>query len=81
MHTVGGYMKRTDEDFIGAEHPFPKEAPIDWRMAEIKRLRKKVRERKELKKKDWDLMIYYTKMFMYLVVALVVMGTIIAVII
>jgi hypothetical protein len=37
--------------------------------------------RNDRRKKEWKLMVHYTKMFMYLAVALIVMSIIIAVII
>ena len=67
-------MERKDNDYIGAEHPFPKEAPKVWRMAKMKELRRIVTKKKEQRKKEWNLMVYYTKLFMYLVVAIIIIS-------
>jgi|TARA_R110002020_G_scaffold194964_3_gene395891 hypothetical protein len=66
--------ERKDDDYIGAEHPFPKEAPKFWRMAKMKELRKIVMRKKEKRKKEWNLMVHYAKLFMYLIMTLIVIS-------
>ena len=41
----------------------------------------KMNRRNDRRKKEWELMMHYTKMFLYLAIALIVMSTIIAVIV
>ncbi len=66
-----------DEDvYIGSYHPRPKEAPKVWRMAKMKELRKTVKEKKEQRKREWKLMVYYTKLFMYLALGLIAISVI-----
>tara|TARA_Y100001970_G_C13977456_1_gene721370 strand:+ start:283 stop:468 length:186 start_codon:yes stop_codon:yes gene_type:complete len=45
-------MKRKDKDFIGVYHPFPNEAPLHWRKANmeiVKEKNDKAKKRKEKK--------------------------------
>ena len=40
-------MKRQDDDYIGKFHPCPEEAPLHWRQAHWKELRKMAEEKKK----------------------------------
>ena len=68
--------EKNDDIYIGSYHPRPKEAPKVWRMAKMRELRKKVKEKKEQRKREWNLMVYYTKLFMYLALGLVAISVI-----
>ena len=57
-----GKMKRQDNDYIGRFHPFPREAPLHWRRAHWKELRKMAEEKK--RRQGWRGVIYLLKKFL-----------------